>query len=176
MKKFERILLYFAPIVIIAGCFFAVSCGEPNAEQNTPEQKASPGLSLIDADGNTVMLSDFVGKTVVINFWATWCSPCVGELPEFYDVYKEYSDRVEFLFVNIQEASDEEHVKAFLADNGYELPLYFDPSLELQMRFDVTAIPTTVFIAACGEYDQTQVGSMRRDELIAIIEDLIPKG
>ncbi|MDY2597235.1 MAG: TlpA disulfide reductase family protein, partial [Eubacteriales bacterium] len=102
--------------------------------------------------------------------------PCVGELPEFYDVYKEYSDRVEFLFVNIQEASDEEHVKAFLADNGYELPLYFDPSLELQMRFDVTAIPTTVFIDACGEYEKTQVGSMSRDELIAIIEDLIPKG
>lgn len=70
-------------------------------ETEDPNKNTAPDFPVLDADGNTVRLSDMFGKPVVINFWATWCPPCKRELPDFDRLCREYGDRVVFMMVNL---------------------------------------------------------------------------
>lgn len=85
---------------------------------------------MLDADGNTVRLSDMFGKPVVINFWATWCPPCKRELPDFDRLCREYGDRVVFMMVNLTDGRRDtvDGTKKFVSEKGYTFPVYFEPA------------------------------------------------
>ena len=127
----------------------------------------APDFAVLDKDGNTVKLSDFRGKPVVINFWATWCPPCKQELPDFNKAAETYKDDVVFLMVNLTDGQRDtvNVVKAFVADNGYTFPVYFDTSYSAANAYSISSIPATYFINAKGEVVSYKVGMMTADEL-----------
>lgn len=99
-------------------------------ETEDPNKNTAPDFPVLDADGNTVRLSDMFGKPVVINFWATWCPPCKRELPDFDRLCREYGDRVVFMMVNLTDGRRDtvDGTKKFVSEKGYTFPVYFEPA------------------------------------------------
>lgn len=122
---------------------------EPEPEQNL--QKA-PDFTVIDADGNSVKLSDMEGKPVVLNFWASWCPPCKSEMPEFDKVYQELGDAVQFMMVDLTDGQREtaEIGAAYVEEQGFTFPVYFDTGQEASYTYGIRSIPTTLFIDVDG--------------------------
>ncbi|MGI9532051.1 TlpA family protein disulfide reductase [Lutimonas sp.] len=105
--------------------------------------------------GDYIDFSQFENKIVVVNFWATWCPPCVAEMPSFQKLYDAYGDKVVFLFV----ANDEpDKVARFISDHGYELPIYYQVS-NRPPEMDSNSLPTTYIIDATGRIVASKVGA-----------------
>lgn len=140
-----------------------------------PEAEKAPNFTVTDADGNPVQLSDYVGKPVVINFWASWCPPCREELPSFDKLYAEYGDRVTFLMVNLTygEGDVETDVNGFLAEEGYTFPVFYDTEGDAAAAYAIEYIPVTVFIRADGTLAAQQVGAMQERIIRSYLEDLL---
>ena len=113
----------------------------------------APDFKVLDMEGNEVRLSDFFGKPIVLNFWASWCPPCKAELPDFEAACKKYEGKVTFLMVNLTDGQREtvEVAKAFVAEQGYTFPVYFDTKYEAAYLYGLSSIPQTYFISAEGE-------------------------
>lgn len=110
-------------------------------------------FTVTDADGNKVRLSDFKGKPVVLNFWASWCGPCKSEMPHFNEVYGEYKDKVVFLMVDLVDGQREtvQTGKKFIRDNVYTFTAYYDTEQDAAYAFGITSIPSTYFINSEGK-------------------------
>ncbi len=110
---------------------------------------------LSDIEGNTVNLKDIKGKVIVINNWATWCPPCVAELPSFERLYDTYKDKVAFLFV----AQDkQEKVLAFIKKNNLNIPVFFMMS-DMPQQLQSRSIPTSFIINKKGEIVVKKTGA-----------------
>ena len=120
------------------------------AAETTAPAAAAPDFTVYDVEGNPVSLSDFFGRPIVLNFWASWCGPCKMELPDFQTVYDEVGGDVQFLMINLTDGSREtvETASAYLKEQGYTLPAYYDTQLSAAMAYGVSAIPCTYFIDA----------------------------
>lgn len=124
--------------------------GETNDSQENKKTSA-PDFTVLDYNGNEVNLSDFKGKPVVINFWATWCYYCKEEMPDFNSAYEKYPD-VEFLMINATDGYQEtiESAKAYYEDEGYNFNIYFDTEMDAVNTYGITGFPTTIFVDAEG--------------------------
>jgi len=128
---------------------------EPNNTEpgsTEPENQAAPDFTVYDGDGNAHKLSDFRGKPVILNFWASWCGPCKSEMPDFDEKYQEYGQQVHFLMVNLTDGSQEtvETASEFIAGQGYTFPVYFDTDMEGAIAYGVNAVPVTYLIDGEG--------------------------
>ncbi len=124
-------------------------------------------FTMQDKDGNSVSLYSKVGKPIIINFWASWCSPCKAELPDFQLIYQEYGNEVEFMMVNLTDGRSEtvEGASGFINAQGYTFPVYYDVNQEGAMAYYVTSIPTTYFIDAEGNIIAYAQGMLDYDTL-----------
>lgn len=122
--------------------------------QGTTEQVSNqaPDFTVYDADGNPVQLSDYFGKPIVLNFWASWCGPCQSEMPDFDAKYQELGNDVQFLMINMTDGAREtvDRASEFIAQKGYTFPVFFDTDLDAAIRYNVYAIPMTFFIDSSG--------------------------
>lgn len=141
----------------------------------SPETPAAVDFTVTDREGNTVKLSEFFGKPIIINFWATWCGPCKSELPVFDEAYKKYGEDVTFLMVNLTDGYRDtvEAVKAFIEDTGYTFPVYFDTEYSGAYAYRVSSIPLTVLIDAKGYVYQSHVGAMNKSILEGYITGIL---
>lgn len=126
---------------------------------NQPEDTSSesknlaPNFTVYDMEGNEVNLTDFFGKPIIINFWASWCGPCKMEMPDFNEAYETYKDEIEFLMVNMTDGSREtiEVASSFIAESGYTFPVYYDTDYSAAITYSVSSLPTSYFLNAEGE-------------------------
>lgn len=144
-------------------------------ETEDPNKNTAPDFPVLDADGNTVRLSDMFGKPVVINFWATWCPPCKRELPDFDRLCREYGDRVVFMMVNLTDGRRDtvDGTKKFVSEKGYTFPVYFDTGLSGAKAYSVSSIPQTTFIDANGNVFATRIGAMNETVLRSYINAIL---
>lgn len=132
---------------------FSGSTGtQSSQEEEEPELTPAPDFTVYDKDGNEVHLSDFAGKPIVLNFWASWCSPCKSEMPDFNQAYLDYGEEVSFLMVNMTDGNREtvESASAFIEEQGYEFPVFYDTGYDAALTYGAYALPTTYFIDAEG--------------------------
>ena len=136
-------------------------------QEETVEPVAAPDFTVLDSEGNTVRLSDFLGTPVILNFWASWCGPCKSEMPDFDAAFQQYGDEIQFLMVNLTDGSQEtvESAKAFIADAGYSFPLFFDTESSAAMASGVTAVPATYFVNGEGNLVAYGLGPLNLEAL-----------
>jgi thiol-disulfide isomerase/thioredoxin len=149
-------------ILAIAGLIAAVSVGydvlsktgaePPRHEPTLGERVKAPDFAVRDAEGETVRLSDYFGKPIVLNFWASWCPPCKTEMPDFEAVYREVGGEVVFMMLNLADGRREtvESGSQYIAEEGFTFPVYFDTESEAALAYGIRSIPTTLFIDGEG--------------------------
>lgn len=133
---------------------------QETTEATEPETVSAPDFTVLDWDGNEVKFSDYVGKPIVLNFWAYWCGPCQMEMPEFNEVYEELGGEVIFLMVHV--GAEVEEGKQKVTDGGYTFPVVFDTVSTAAYTYGINAYPTSFFIDAEGNLQAYYVGMMDR--------------
>jgi len=139
------------------------------------QKELAPDFEVLDSEGKMVRLVDWIGTPIIVNFWASWCPPCVAELKDFDNAYKMYGDDVQFLMVNLTDGSREtvKGAKAFVEKNNYTFPLFFDIKSEASMEYRIMSIPMTVFIDKNGSIVYKQIGMISEDTLHEYIDKLV---
>lgn len=137
----------------------------------------APDFTVTDLDGNSHKLTDYFGTPIVLNFWASWCSPCKNEMPHFDEASKEYEGKVQFLMVNMTDGSRETVKKAseFIASKGYSFPVLYDTASEAAITYAVYSIPTTYFIDSDGNLIAQATGAIDADTLMRGIDMIYPE-
>ena len=140
--------------------------GETAAETEEKGSEA-PDFTVYDLEGNAYKLSDFRGKPVLLNFWASWCGPCQMEMPDFQKFYETHGDKVNFVIVNLTDGQQEtvESASAFIAEKGYTFPVYYDTDIDAAMKYGVSAVPVSYFIDAEGYFVAWAQGALSADML-----------
>ncbi len=138
-----------------------------NSEEGERGKDAAPDFTVLDAGGNAVKLSDMVGKPIVLNFWASWCPPCKGEMPEFNEIYEEKGEEITFMMVDLVDGRRETIEKGaqYIEDQGFTFPVYYDTEQEGASRYSVFSIPKTVFIDKEGYIVAVVGGAMDAEAL-----------
>jgi len=133
--------------------------------------KSSYGdFTLMDLDGNEISLSDFNGKVLILNFWATWCPPCREEIPDFVEVYNEYESKdVQFIGVSNEDIST---LRSFVEDYNINYPILID-NANVASKWGINAIPTTFMLDRDGKVIFKNIGMMTREQLENNIEDAL---
>ena len=128
-------------------------------EETEPKRSPAPDFTVYDKDNNAVTLSQFIGKPVILNFWASWCGPCQSEMPDFQEKYLEYGDDIHFVMVNLTDGFSEtmDSASEYITGEGYTFPVYYDLTTNAAMVYGVYSVPTTYFIDAEG-YAVAQAG------------------
>ena len=139
---------------------------KPKKELTNP----APNFTVLDYNGNQVKLSDYIGKPIVLNFWATWCGYCRVEMPDFERARQENPD-VLFLMVNATDGEFDtvDSAKAFIESNGYGFEVVFDTTGQAQNTYHVTRFPITYFIDEVGNLVAYARGAISYNTLIDVI-------
>ena len=152
---------------------------EETQEEDTQEDKRIKALdfTLYDQYGNEHTLSDYEGKTIFLNIWATWCPPCKEEMPYIEALYKEYGENSEDIIIlglaapNLGREGSEEHITSFLEEEGYTFPVVFDDEWNQIYGYGISAFPTTFIIDKEGYINRYIPGAMNEATMKRVIED-----
>lgn len=150
------------------------SKNEHNGSNNKDLMEAFD-FSLTDQYGNTHTLSDYKGKTVFLNFFATWCGPCKVEMPHIEELYNEHNlNNDDIVIIAVSNPGGREKdmngVKQFLKDEGYTFPVVFDESGEVFSKYNIMSLPTTFMINEYGKVYGYVSGALSKDQMESIIK------
>ena len=169
--KTKSVILIVIFIVAIAFILISVK------REETPKTKAVVGLNapeflLSDPSGKTYTLSELKGSVVFINFWATWCPPCIEEMPSIQNLYNGFKDKKEFRMVTILYKDNYEKAMAYLKQNNYTLPVLIDREGKAAKAYGVTGVPETYIVDKNGVLREKVIGpadwnSPQADSLIS---------
>ncbi len=161
------------PIQVVVNKGIAYFVKPAVIDQTEQKQVTYVDWTLKDLDGNLMNYKSLEGKVVFVNFWATWCPPCIaemGSINELYEQFKTY-DNVEFLMVSNESS---EVIQEFMNSKNYNFPV-FQSINDYPSEFNVSSIPRTFIISSSGAIvvDKTGAANWSSDEVVAIIEDAL---
>ena len=127
------------------------STPQTQSESQETNKSAAPDFTVLDKRGRKVKLSDYKGKPVVINFWATWCYYCKEEMPDFNTAYENHPD-VQFMMINATDGVQETMTaaKEYVKSQGFSFDVFYDTELEAVNAYGINSFPTTFFIDKDG--------------------------
>lgn len=185
-QRLLRCVAWLAALAVLVGALVHFNRSEPDAVPPQPTAIAddfipvgkdvgmrAPDFTvpLYGSDGGHFTLSEHSGKAVVVNFWATWCTPCCQELPYFDAVYQSRREEVEVVAIHADLVTDD--VEGYLARFDYQMPFALDETGEVLRAFGgTTMLPQTIVIDGDGRIVYNAVGSMTYEALEAILESL----
>jgi peroxiredoxin len=183
--KRKKVKLLLPLLAIVFSFSFLLSCssgddppeGSSKSSQCKPEVGyMAPGFTLeMMKERRVVNLSDYKGKVVLLNFWASWCFPCREEMPSMQELYQIFKDRdFEILAVNLDKFG-EEKVFSFVSNYGLTFPILLDKELKTALSYEVRNIPTTYVIDKNGIIKEKIIGGVRwtQPEFVNKIETLM---
>lgn len=154
----------------------SASDAENAADSADPDAVPAPDFTLTDQNGTEHTLSNYKGKTVFLNFWATWCPPCRSEMPEIQALYEKYGENEGELIVlgvatpNYGKEGSEEDIASFLSDNGYTFPVVMDDYGLFTYQYGISAYPTTFMIDKNGSVFGYVQGALTGEIMESIVQ------
>ena len=176
--KLNKWYLGAALILLIFGVSYqyltANGSSDNDSKKNTQtvQYPTAPGFSLTDIKGNRVNLSDYKGKVVIIDFWATWCRPCRMGIPEFVDLQSEYDNDLVILGISVDNG-DLSVVPAFAEQYSINYPVLFATGEVVRAYGGITSIPTTFIIDRNGKVRNRVIGYQPKSFFSGEIEKLL---
>jgi peroxiredoxin len=139
--------------------------------------KKAPDFSLIDLNGRKVGLKQFKGKTIFLNFWATWCGPCKEEMPSLEVLHQQFKEKNFILLTISVDYEGLKPVQEFINKHRYTFPVLLDPKCEALDLFEVKGIPTTFMINKKGRMIGRAIGprDWKSPEVVSLVNLLIEK-
>ena len=166
MNKVPRVILpvILTLVLLVTGCSAGpepLDGESPTAPvEGTQVGNLAPDFQLQSLDGQTVSLGNLRGKPVLINFWATWCPPCRGEMPYIQEIHEEWSDKeLMVLAINIGESSSK--AEDFMQSYNLSFTVLLDTKQDVAQRYNITGIPTTFFIDKDGIIQEKVIGAFQ---------------
>ncbi len=171
------------PLFIVLVAMIAFACGlsvrwlmsAPIQQVDSPNQISLPDFALSDLSGKQHNIKEWQGKVLIINFWATWCPPCLKEMPEFVELQNEYGSKgLQFIGIAIDDA---EPVKGFIANKKINYPILLGEDQGTKIAHDlgniVNTVPFTVIVDKKGHVVKSHMGELERDKLLEIVKPLL---
>lgn len=194
MNKFSKLLLSVFAVLTLTSC----SQKEEKKEQESSNQssqneksnnssqskKEAFNFTLKDKDGQDVKLSDFKGKKIYINFWASWCKHCINEIQELEETYKELKNKEDIVFLSVTSPSDKEFkntrpvdkeksvILNKASDLGVSYPILFDVNDRFVINYRIKSFPTHIFINSDSTINFVTLGELNKNSLKKYINEL----
>ncbi len=189
-KVLKLLILVLLMAVLILGAYVLYERlgSRAQTQVQTPSETEAPGetekprtpapdLSFTDLEGSSFALSDFRGKPVILNFWASWCGYCKMEMPDFQTAFDSYGEQIHFLMMNLTDGRQEtkESGTAYLSEQTYTFPVYFTEDMEGVNAYGIYGLPATYFIDSEGNVVAQARGMLSaeglRQGIDALLED-----
>ncbi|HUP21726.1 MAG TPA: TlpA disulfide reductase family protein [Thermoanaerobaculia bacterium] len=168
----RKALLVGALVAVPLLAMLALGLGfDPRFVESPLVGAPAPSFRLMSLDGEVWDLEELRGTPVVLNFWSTWCPPCLEEHPLFMTAAQRYAGRVQFLGVVYQD--DVEKIRTFSERWGAWGPALVDPDGEVAIAYGVFGPPETFFIDGGGQVVEKVIGAVRPDHLLAMLEGML---
>jgi cytochrome c biogenesis protein CcmG, thiol:disulfide interchange protein DsbE len=177
MKKNNIIKLSLVSILIFIVVFYYYTTVDTSNIDSIEQAKARtvgerikvPDFYLTDFEGNKTNLSDYLGKTVVLNFWASWCSDCVEEMPAFNEINKNFEEQGDTVLLSINLTDGQKETKNsatdFLKNNDYSMNIFYDFDDTIASLFGISKIPSTIVIDKEGHLSSYQPKILSKEEI-----------
>jgi len=189
MKKIIGLILLAVLVVIVIGNMvksnvdqaksmdneqLGVDMTGVSAKEGLDKGDLAPNFELTTLEGKVVKLSDYKGKKVVLNFWATWCHPCRAEMPHMQNYYEDYAEdeEVEILAVNLTNGDTVSKVEEFVKDYGLTFPIPMDEEGKTGEMYQVITIPSSYIIDSSGEIQNKIQGPMDDQMLFDLLNNI----
>lgn len=161
----ERVILILALLVLLAGC--------DAAGTGIRRGGVAPAFSLEDLNGTKVSLSDFQGRPVLINFWASWCPPCRTEMPDLQRVHAAQGpDGLVILGVNTLYQDELDDVREFATEQKLTFPILLDSEGAVAVAYRASTLPTSVFVDRTGKIHLVQIGPMTQSFVESVLREI----
>lgn len=159
MDKVKKIVLGVILFTAVAACGLYSS----NFTHTASAANAAPSFTVTNMRDKSVSLASLKGKPVFVNFWATWCPPCVKEMPDIQKMYEKYGDKIQFVTINID--ANKKEIKAFMDKHGFTMPVMMDSDGSASAAYSLQAIPVSYIIDSEGNLLNQHLGAMNYSEL-----------
>jgi len=160
----KRTFVFIAIVVMLIATFFVAG----KLKRNSSPSINLSLFELKDLNGNEIIINQFIKKPLVINFWGTWCGPCLQEFAAFERVQKKYSTQINFLMISDEPA---DKIKKFQEKNNY--PFLFAHSQKTFDDFGIASVPVTCFYYSNGKLFTTKNGALAEEDLNDLIKNIL---
>lgn len=156
------ILIGLAAVLVAAWAIYqGISSTKPRRTGAIEVGAIAPEFTAVNSAGEQVKLSDYRGNVVMINFWASWCTPCVREMPMINQIAQTYQNDVETLFVNVGEAKGT--IREFMEKQQFNFPVIIDVTGKVSGLYRITGLPATMIIDQEGIFSHILLGELTND-------------